>query len=420
MNRKKPAFPVRVSANGPYFEDQNGKPFFWQGDTCWRLFWMLSDEEARRYLRDRAEKDFTVILVHMLPHRIYETNRYGESPFMRQGRIDQPNEQYFVRAERIVEYAAELGLAMAIAPMWLSVWEDDWHRYYHDKAAVLYMRYVAQRFGAHANVISFIHGGDDDALSLHDQIRRCALEAKKHAPSVLSTFHAGIGPSYPFFGKESWYDFCFNYSYDYNQFVIQMLEARKRHPDKPVLLGETHYEGNEGITSAVLRKYAYTSVILGGSGHCYGNKEIWQGSMFFFENLWTAGSGQMIALKEFFDRNPIYGWKPDLDGRIFQTIRALMPGASEGLIPAVISKDGQEIVAYCSDLRYFCIKRKGAWAAVWIDPVSGRQITFSVKSGEQMGVPGRNAGGDPDWLLLLRLSSDEIESGYPRTKRITA
>lgn len=31
-------FPIKVSENGRYFEDQQGKPFFYSADTGWKLF----------------------------------------------------------------------------------------------------------------------------------------------------------------------------------------------------------------------------------------------------------------------------------------------------------------------------------------------------------------------------------------------
>ena len=55
-------FPIRISENGVFFEDQDGKPFLWHADTCWRLFWMMSYEEACFYLRDRAEKGFKMCI----------------------------------------------------------------------------------------------------------------------------------------------------------------------------------------------------------------------------------------------------------------------------------------------------------------------------------------------------------------------
>ena len=50
-----------MSANQRFlvFED-SGEPFFWLGDTAWELFHRLNRDEADRYLRDRAEKGFTV------------------------------------------------------------------------------------------------------------------------------------------------------------------------------------------------------------------------------------------------------------------------------------------------------------------------------------------------------------------------
>ena len=39
----------------------DGKPFFWLGDTGWELFHRLDRGQATRYLEDRASKGFTVI-----------------------------------------------------------------------------------------------------------------------------------------------------------------------------------------------------------------------------------------------------------------------------------------------------------------------------------------------------------------------
>ena len=50
--------PTRISDNGRYLVDKDGKPFFYMGDTAWELFHRLSREEADHYLEDRAEKGF--------------------------------------------------------------------------------------------------------------------------------------------------------------------------------------------------------------------------------------------------------------------------------------------------------------------------------------------------------------------------
>ncbi|MBA4056420.1 MAG: hypothetical protein C0490_17020, partial [Marivirga sp.] len=52
---------LRVSSNQRFLQTADGKPFFWLGDTAWELFHRLSREEADKYLKNRADKGFTVI-----------------------------------------------------------------------------------------------------------------------------------------------------------------------------------------------------------------------------------------------------------------------------------------------------------------------------------------------------------------------
>src|SRR5262245_35208895 len=57
---------LKVSPNGRYFIDQDGKPFFYLGDTCWLLFQRLNREEVDEFLKDRARKGFTVMQAYVL------------------------------------------------------------------------------------------------------------------------------------------------------------------------------------------------------------------------------------------------------------------------------------------------------------------------------------------------------------------
>ncbi|HEX4946703.1 MAG TPA: DUF4038 domain-containing protein, partial [Blastocatellia bacterium] len=52
---------LKVSDNQRFLVTADGKPFFWLGDTAWELFHRLNREEADRYLKNRADKGFTVI-----------------------------------------------------------------------------------------------------------------------------------------------------------------------------------------------------------------------------------------------------------------------------------------------------------------------------------------------------------------------
>jgi hypothetical protein len=46
---------LKVSDNKRFLVHENGKPFFWLGDTAWELFHRLNKEQASYYLKKRAE-----------------------------------------------------------------------------------------------------------------------------------------------------------------------------------------------------------------------------------------------------------------------------------------------------------------------------------------------------------------------------
>ena len=71
---------LTVSENGRYLQYENGKPFFWLGDTAWELFHRLNKEESEQYLKNRADKGFTVIQAVVLAELdgLNTPNREGE------------------------------------------------------------------------------------------------------------------------------------------------------------------------------------------------------------------------------------------------------------------------------------------------------------------------------------------------------
>src|SRR5713101_277592 len=90
---------LRVSPNGRYFIDQNGKPFFYLGDTAWLLFQRLDHQEVDEYLKDRAGKGFTVIQAYVLRglearHPDGPTSLLGETPLLDRDPT-KPNEAFF-------------------------------------------------------------------------------------------------------------------------------------------------------------------------------------------------------------------------------------------------------------------------------------------------------------------------------------
>src|SRR3954469_776615 len=80
-----PAAPrLSVSENKRFLVTEDGKPFFYLGDTAWELFHRLNREEADRYIKDRADKGFTVVQVVAIAERDahVDPNPYGHLPLV--------------------------------------------------------------------------------------------------------------------------------------------------------------------------------------------------------------------------------------------------------------------------------------------------------------------------------------------------
>jgi hypothetical protein len=164
--------PLRVSADGHYLTAADGTPFFWLADTAWDLFQRLDREEVDYYLKDRANKGFTVIQAviggasgHQGP------NRYGDEPFSDRDPT-RPNERYFANVDWVVERARLYGLRMAIFPYWSGAFHMQAGMvgeplrppavaFDPDKARK-YARWLGQRYRQHS--VNWIFGGDTNPL----------------------------------------------------------------------------------------------------------------------------------------------------------------------------------------------------------------------------------------------------------------
>ena len=118
-----PKLPIKVAPNGRYLEYENGKPFFWMGDTGWQLLHRLSKKEVDLYLETRYKQGFNVIQLGIIDGSSYKSpNKFGEMPILNND-LDRPNEKYFELLDYVLTKAASLGMYIAILPSWGSTWD---------------------------------------------------------------------------------------------------------------------------------------------------------------------------------------------------------------------------------------------------------------------------------------------------------
>src|SRR4030042_470960 len=91
---EQPVYPIKVSDNGRYFVDQEGKPVFWLGTTQWQLFRDYTLEDARTILEKTADKGFAFAQIMLLGVGDgTKPNVYGQKPWSDDNPLT-PNDAY--------------------------------------------------------------------------------------------------------------------------------------------------------------------------------------------------------------------------------------------------------------------------------------------------------------------------------------
>ncbi len=110
---------LKVAQNQRSLMHDDGRPFFYLGDTAWSLLQRLDREETLRYLQDRASKGFTAIQMVALSEfdGLRDPNRYGDLPLHDEDPTT-PNEAYFAHVDWVIEQANSLGMYAALLPTW--------------------------------------------------------------------------------------------------------------------------------------------------------------------------------------------------------------------------------------------------------------------------------------------------------------
>ena len=431
---------LSISSNGRYFQDTDGNPFFWMGDTGWLLFKRLDRKEAEKYLEDRKQKGFNVIQVMVL-HELDVSNYQGDKALLGNS-VSKPNitpgsdplndeaYDFWDHAEYIVDLAAEKGLYMALVPVWGTPVSSD---LVSVADAGSYAAFLAERFGAKPNII-WLNGGDvvgDRHMPVWQTIGR-TLDSldDRH----LITFHPrGRTMSSEWFHNERWLDFNMfqsghrNYEQDTardsHRFGPDNWKYVKvdysRTPAKPTLDAEPSYEeiphGLHDTTQtywndADLRRYGYWSVFAGGAGFTYGHNSVMQfyrkgdqKKAFGAKSDWNEaldypGAQQMIHLRRLMYSKPYFDRIPDQALIADQGDRYEYQMATRGSDYAFIyTYTGRDIAVSMGHISGEKVK------ASWYDPRSGewtRLGEFENKGQQTFDPPREHVSGN-DWVLVL-------------------
>ena len=435
---------LKVTDNHRYLQYEDGRPFFYLGDTAWELFHRLNREEATLYLTNRANKGFTVIQAVILQELggLNASNAYGDVPLIDRDPA-KPNEAYFRHADFIVNKAEELGLVVGMLPTWGSNWASG-KGVFNPANAKQFGRFLGQRYKD--KPIIWILGGDrsittDDERATIDALAAGLTEGDGGAH--LKTFHPiGPGLSSIKLHEASWLDFnMFQSSHaskDHdNGLYVENDYALK--PLKPTMDGEPRYEGIpvgfylrnvsgiDRFDDYDVRQAAYWSLLAGACGHTYGNNNVWQmykptgstvgdpnrahdlfggpGSAIGANIPWQQaldhpGAFQMSHVRRLFESLPFTKLVPD------QSLILNGPLTGGAKIRAARSSDGSFALVYTPRGEPFTLNKhviKGErLREYWFDPRYG--VAYLNKEQDTWGIqtytPPTNGRGN-DWVLVL-------------------
>jgi hypothetical protein len=398
-------YPIKVGPDHRHAVDQTGAPFLIQGDAPWSLISGLTNEEAGKYLDDRSRKGFNSIIVNLIEHKFRgPVNRYGDGPFTSPGDFTTPNEKYFEHADWVIRQAAENGIQVFLAPVYLGYigtdegWIEEVLANGPEKCRA-WGRYLGKRYRNFDNLVWLI-GGDRNPDKARGDVDAVVEGIKEFDNRHLFTAHCHPENSaLDQFKDEGWLDL--NDTYTYGIVHKKLLADYNRVPPMPFTLTESTYEGEHNASAVQIRRQAYWAILCGATGQFMGNRPVW-----LFDPGWEAalnstGAQDMARLKVFFLSRPWYDLVPD------QKHEVVVDGLGEfngmDYLAAARTHDGGTVMAYLPSSRTFTVdmskvsgKAAKAW---WYNPRTGK----SQGAGE-LATTGKHRftpPGEGDWLLVL-------------------
>ncbi len=405
-------FVTAISTDGRYFVDQDGDAILVRGDAPWSLLVDLLPDEAETYLTTRSEQGFNALVVSLLGNPANGgpsadgATVDGLLPFA-DGDVTRWNRPYWDRAHSTLERAAELGITVLLYPL------DSWTlgEPFASGSVEDCRTYGALvgHWAADLPNILWMTGGDytpdperDACLEAVQEGIRSTGDRRPFSAQLISVRFAGQDPHW---GPLVDWDFVYTYQPVYEA----VREAYDTAPVRPALLAESNYEGENNLgdaptTTETLRRQVLWAVTSGSPGDVYGSDD-WEFLPGWQDRLRSEGAEQVARLREVVGALPWWTLVPD-DGRLLVGGAGGNPDAFDqlesDLATAAVSAGGDLALLYVPTERGFTLdveRLAPGSRAWWVDPTTG--TGRAAELGATMATPGRNAGGDEDWLLVL-------------------
>jgi PKD repeat protein len=370
-------WPLRISANGKYLEDQDGLPFLIVGEAAWSMAVQLTPSDVINYLDDRKAKGFTAILINGIEHRFSSKPPYNyanQHPFSN-GSFDWSirNENYWSHVDYILNEAKKRDILVFLFPAYLGIscGSEGWcsEMVAQTNAAMMnYGEWLGNRYGNQGNIV-WVHGGDANASAYpgaYDRVAALASGIKSRDSYHLHT--AGSSPE-----SSALDDYAalieLNTTYSYSNPQEKIQNDYQRSGALPFTYMEGYYENEHSSTVRDLHRQALTAY-LGGAllGHFFGNCPIWNfggypswcGVSSWQEQLESAGSKSMANIGSLMKSREWWKLEPDYQNTVVTSGK----GSGTSYKAAARASDGRTIMVWFPD---------ASKATIDLSKISGQQ-----------------------------------------------
>jgi len=424
---------LKVSENRRFLVTEHGDSFLYLGDTAWELFHRLNREQAEQYLRNRAERHFTVIQAVALAelNGLDDPNAYGHRPLVNHDPTqpdvkESPDSNYWNHVDWIVAKANELGLYIGLLP----TWGDKWNKkqgvgpeIFTPQSAEVYGEWLGRRY-RNAGIIWILGGDRPIETQAHKEIVRAMARGlrKGDGGAHLITFHPpGGNGSSTWLHEEEWLDFNMRQNGHVTEYTERYSETRSdydRAPIKPVLDGEPIYEDHpvsfdpkklgHSLASDV-RRPLYWDLFSGACGHTYGHHSVWQmwspdkdpvnnPLMPWSEALHQPGAAQMQYARSLLESRPALTRIPDDSILVTDRVPTSVPGAGRYRFVATRDSEGTYAMVYAPVGRTFKVR---------MDIIRGPKVIawwFNPRNGQAQPIGTFDNKGEREFTLLIPAS----------------
>ena len=412
-----PAYPLKTISGQHYLVDQNGTPFFIQGDSPWYLTEALNRSEVDYYLSNRWVQGYNSIILDIAARATDDglassANIYGQTPFT--GTIANHtftnllswNVNYFTNVDWVIQQAGHYGICVFAYPLYDDHNGASWYAQMvgnPTNALLQYGQFIGNRYKNFTNIV-WIGAGDYSepnapnnclwnivaaGIAAADTNHLITAQAARPTPASYFSAFIKLNSTYP------------------SQFTY--IESLANYQHSPVLASfdrEPYYEHRNltgtPFTALNCRQFAYWSIFSGDMGHFYGDENQWPFNAGWQAEMWDAGATSITNVFKLMNTRPWWNCVPDTNHTV--VISGYGTSGTVDYITCTREATGKTIMAYIPqdamsptmDMTKISSPTANAW---WYNPTTGAATaigTYNTTGTQTFTPPDTN-----DWVLVL-------------------